>query len=137
MLDKGEPVTIQYITTPEAYTDYKAYMPCFNTLIFNESNHITTAHDPYPENNDIHAICDDNSYQLKWTVSEMAVKHHLMMSNDSVNFKEIAALTDTTYLMKGPTNLLTYYCKIDEEATDGIRELNGDKTVRVYKIQLK
>lgn len=118
-VDKDEPVTIQYITTPEANIDYKAYMPCINALIFDESNPITTAHDPYPENNDIHAVCDNNSCQLKWTASETAVKHHLMMSNDSINFKEIATLTDTTYLMKGLTNLLTYYWRIDEEDTDG------------------
>ncbi len=116
---EGDSVVVQYITTPADGTTYVAYMPCINALVFDEPNPITTAYDPYPENNDIHVDCDDHTCQMSWRASATAVKHHLMMSNDSINFTEIAALTDTTYHATGLTNLKTYYWRVDEETADG------------------
>lgn len=116
---EDEKVTLQYITTPEEGTTYEAYFPCINALVFDEPNPITTASDPYPANNDIHVDCDNSTCQLSWSPSATAVRHHLMMSNDSVNFTELAVTTDTTYLATGLTNLKTYYWRIDEEAADG------------------
>lgn len=116
---EGDSAVVQYITTPAEGTTYVAYMPCVNALVFDEPNPITTAYDPYPDNNDIHVDCDDHTCQMSWRASATAVKHHLMMSNDSINFSELAVLTDTTYLATGLTNLKTYYWRVDEEAADG------------------
>lgn len=116
---EGQPVTIQYRCLPESGMTYDYVGVCINALVFDESNTVTMAADPVPTNLDIHVDADDGTTRLQWKAAAIAVRHHLMVGTTKDALKEVAVLTDTTYVLHDLYSMNTYYWRIDEEDADG------------------
>lgn len=115
----GETVTIDYITVPQDGVTYAVTVPNINSLVFDEPNPLTQALDPSPMNTDWHVDADNGNCILTWKPAPVAVKHHVMVGTESGNLKEVAVVTDTTYVLNDLSNLNTYYWRIDEEDAQG------------------
>lgn len=116
---EGETVTIDYISVPQAGSTYSATAVTINALVFDESNPLTQAFNPYPANNDRHADADNGQITLRWSPAPVAVKHHVMIGTEPGVLKEQAIQTDTTYIFKDLNTIDTYYWRIDEEDAAG------------------
>lgn len=115
----GETVIVDYITEPKDGVTYAVNVPNINSLVFDEPNPLTQALDPTPLNTDWHVDADNGSCMLSWKPAPVAVKHHVMVGIESGNLKEVAVVTDTTYVLDNLSNLNTYYWRIDEEDAQG------------------
>ena len=114
-----QPVTIQFVSRPEADVTYAYCGVVVNAFVFDEPNPLTMAADPVPLNNDVHVDADNGKTRLEWKGAEVAVKHHLMVGTDKDELSEVAVLTDCTYELNDLYSLNTYYWRIDSEDADG------------------
>ena len=115
----GETVTIDYISEPKDGEPYSATAVTINAMVFDESNPLTQAKNPYPANNDVHVNADDGTCMLQWQPALTAVKHHVMVGTTSGELKEMAVVADTVYTLTDLSPLSTYYWRIDEENASG------------------
>lgn len=115
----GETIIVDYITVPQSGKSYPMTAPNINALIFDEPNPLTQAMDPTPLNTDWHVDADNGSCVLRWKPAPVAVKHHVMVGIEPGILKEVAVVTDTTYVLDNLSNLNTYYWRIDEENAQG------------------
>jgi hypothetical protein len=117
---EGQSVVISYTTEPQSGVTYVMTGLFINALVFDEPNPKTTAVNPYPDNEDMHADCDDGSITLTWEAATSAVKHHVFIGTSADNLTEVTVTTDTSYVLSNPSNLNTYYWRVDEEDESGI-----------------
>ena len=119
---EGKDVTISYITTPSADDSRDGYYNTsltVNALVFDSSNPSATATSPYPSNRNYHADADGGSIKLTWTPSATAVKHHVLVGTAADELAEQTVTTAPEYTLDNPSNLNTYYWRIDEEDANG------------------
>ena len=125
LAQEGEDVVITYRTTPDPSFDYtQGYNTTslfINALVFDRPNPKTTASDPWPDNNDEHAACDEGKATLSWTAATTAAKHHVLIGTSADQLAEVATVTKTQYSLTDLNPMLTYYWRIDEETADGNR----------------
>ncbi len=117
---EGETVVVEYITVPASGQTYSVTVPTINGIVFDEANTTLQAMDPTPANNDWHVDADNGSCTLKWKPAANAVKHHVMLGTEKGNLKEIAVVSDTTYIITDLNTVDTYYWRIDEEDAAGV-----------------
>ncbi len=112
---------VRYVTNPKSGVSYACTSAAVNALVFDEPNPLTTAHDPSPENLDMHVDADNGSLTLSWSPSLLAVKHHVMVGTAEGEEVEVAVLAakDTIYTLKDLYSMNTYYWRIDEEDAEG------------------
>ena len=115
----SQPVTIQYVSRPEADVYYAYCGVAVNAFIFDEGNPLTMAADPVPTNNDVHVDADDGKTLLQWKSADVAVKHHVMVGTAKDQLRELAVVTDCSYELSGLYSLNTYYWRIDAEDAEG------------------
>ena len=114
-----QPVTIQFVSRPEADVYYAYCGVAVNAFIFDEGNPLTMAADPVPLNNDVHVDADDGTVRLEWKGAEVAVRHHLMVGTAKDDLREVAVVTDCVYELTDLYSMNTYYWRIDAEDADG------------------
>lgn len=115
----GEPVTIQYISTPQAGQDYTWTGVALNALIFDDINLAATASEPVPTNEDYHVDADDGTFTLSWRAAEGTVRHHVLMGTTATDLQELGITTEASYTVSGLKNINFYYWRVDEEMADG------------------
>ena len=116
---EGEKVTISYTTVLEEGETYTTTGVFLNALVFDMPNPKTTALDPYPANNDMHADGDNGVIELSWTPATSAVKHHVYVGTSKDEMKEVAVTTEGKYSLTDVYSMNTYYWRVDEEDAEG------------------
>lgn len=119
--EAGKPVTVCYVSQPEAGKEYINCSVAVNALIFDSVNPRTQAVNPLPAHLDYHADGDDGSIHLSWTGGSSAVRHHVMVGTAPDNMQEMAVTDNTSYTLSGVSTHNVYYWRIDEETADGTR----------------
>lgn len=116
---EGEKVTISYTTVLEEGETYTTTGVFLNALVFDLPNPKTTALDPYPANNDLHADGDNGTIELSWTPATSAVKNHVYVGTSENEMKEVAVTTSGKYTLPDVYSMNTYYWRVDEEDAAG------------------
>lgn len=116
---EGQDVVISYTSRVESGKEYSTTCVYVNALVFDQPNPKTTALDPYPANEDLHADGDNGSIELSWTMASAAVKNHLYIGTAKNDMKAVTTTTDTKYLMTDVYSMNTYYWRVDEEDAQG------------------
>lgn len=122
----GKDVVVAYRSVPEAGVDYtsgyRTTTVFINSIVLDEPNPKTTAQHPSPANYDLHADADGGSIVLKWKPALSAVRHHVYLGTSPEAMEPLAVkdgATDTTQTVEAPSNLDTYYWRVDEEDAQG------------------
>lgn len=116
---EGKDVTIAFTSKPEAGKTYSTSGIFVNALVFDRANPVTTALNPYPENEDMHADADTRQITLSWTAAPSAVSHHVYLGTSEADMTLQGTTTEAEYTVKGLTPHNVYYWRVDEEDASG------------------
>ena len=115
----GQPVNITYSMAATKEGDVQPAGLCINALVIDEANPDDMASHPYPDNGELHADADHGMLLLSWKGAAKATKHHLYLGTSPNDMKEVSQTNDTYYRLDKPSNLNTYYWRVDEEDSQG------------------
>ena len=117
----NQPVVITYSTEVEPGKTYQTTNVMLNGLDFDTSPFI--AMDPVPNHFDDHAEADDGTITLRWTPSQVAVRHRLAFGTSYADVENATSYAyegqQTSYAVGGLSPLQHYYWRVDEEEADG------------------